>query len=264
MRFILALALASLSALPLAAQDGWKLTWADEFVAPAGTSPDASKWTNDLGATGWGNRELQEYTKSTENVFHDGEGHLIIRVLAKPGGGYTSARLKTTGLFAPTYGKIEARLRIPFGQGIWPAFWMLGEDIRTAGWPRCGEIDILENIGKEPLTVHGTVHGPGYSGGKGIGKPFELGSGKRFADDYHVYGVEWKRDSIEWFVDGKAYFKVTPASLPEGSKWVFDHPFHMLLNVAVGGNWPGNPDGTLQLPQQMVVDYVRVYQEASR
>jgi beta-glucanase (GH16 family) len=248
-------------AAPLGAQDGWKLAWSDEFNAPAGTLPDSTKWTYDLGATGWGNRELQEYTRSPENAFHDGNGNLIIRVLAKPGGGYTSARLKTTGLFAPTYGKIEARIRIPFGQGIWPAFWMLGEDIKTSGWPRCGEVDILENIGKEPLMVHGTVHGPGYSGGKGIGKPYELGGGKRFADDFHTYSVIWKPDSIEWFVDGNSYHKFTPANLPEGTKWVFDHPFFIIMNVAMGGNWPGSPDATTVLPQQMSVDYVRVYQE---
>ena len=260
MKLPLVLGLALFAVLPAAAQDGRKLVWSDEFIAPAGTAPDSSHWTYDVGATGWGNRELEEYTRSTDNVFQDGEGHLVIRILAKPGGGYTSARLKTTGLVSVTYGRIEARIRIPFGQGIWPAFWMLGDDIKTSGWPRCGEIDILENIGKEPLLVHGTIHGPGYSGGKGIGKPYSLPDGKRFADDYHVYAIEWKPESIEWFVDGNAYFKVTPASLPEGTKWVYDHPFFLLMNVAVGGNWPGNPDNTTQFPQQMLVDYVRVYE----
>jgi beta-glucanase (GH16 family) len=261
MRFLLPLLLA-LCLQPLSAQNGWKLAWSDEFNAPAGTPPDPAKWTYDLGATGWGNQELQEYTRSSDNVFQDGQGNLLIRVLAKPAGGYTSARLKTTGLFTTTYGKIEARIRIPYSQGIWPAFWMLGEDIRTAGWPRCGEIDILENIGKEPLIVHGTVHGPGYSGGKGIGKPYQLAGGKRFADDFHVYSIIWKSDSIEWLVDGNSYHKFTTANLPEGTKWAFDHPFFILLNVAVGGNWPGSPDATTVLPQQMSVDYVRVYHES--
>jgi beta-glucanase (GH16 family) len=135
---------------------------------------------------------------------------------------------------------------------------MLGDDIRTNGWPRCGEIDILENIGKEPATVHGTVHGPGYSGGKGIGAPYVLASG-RFADAFHVYTAIWERESIEFLVDGQSYKKITPADLPEGAKWVYDHAFFLLLNLAVGGNWPGNPDATTEFPQRMTVDYVRVY-----
>jgi beta-glucanase (GH16 family) len=135
---------------------------------------------------------------------------------------------------------------------------MLGE----GKWPDAGEIDIMENIGKEPGTVHGTIHGPGYSGGKGIGKPFSLPAGRKFADGFHVYAVEWEPGEIRWYVDEDLYETVTPASLPAGTHWAFDHPFYLLLNVAVGGNWPGDPDSTTPFPQTMYVDYVRVYQRA--
>ena len=252
------LAWISMIASTAQAQTSWRLEWADEFDGPANSAPDRAKWARDLGHSGWGNKELENYTNSTENAFLDGAGHLVIQAIRTPEGGYTSARLKTTGLAAFTYGKIEARMQIPYGQGIWPAFWMLGEDIKTNGWPRSGEIDIMENIGKEPATVHGTVHGPGYSGGKGIGAPFALASG-RFADAFHVYTVIWERASIEFLVDGQSFKRVTPADLPEGAKWVYDHPFFLLLNLAVGGNWPGNPDASTEFPQRMTVDYVRVY-----
>jgi beta-glucanase (GH16 family) len=251
-------ALTVMSAGTAQAQTGWRLVWADEFEGPANAAPNPAKWVRDLGQSGWGNKELENYTNSTDNAFLDGDGHLVIQAIRTPEGGYTSARLKTQGLATFTYGKIEARMKIPYGQGIWPAFWMLGEDIKTSGWPRCGEIDIMENIGKEPATVHGTVHGPGYSGGKGIGAPFALDSG-RFADEFHLYTVIWERESIEFLVDGHSYKKITPAGLPGGAKWVYDHPFFLLLNLAVGGNWPGNPDATTEFPRRMTVDYVRVY-----
>jgi beta-glucanase (GH16 family) len=167
--------------------------------------------------------------------------------------------MKTQGKFEHTKGRFEARIQIPKGQGLWPAFWMLGNDIGTAGWPTCGEIDIMENIGKEPSTVHGTIHGPGYSGGNGIGAPDTLAGGAKFADDFHLFAIEWDDTSIRWFVDSNNYETRTPADLPAGKTWVYDHPFFMLLNVAVGGQWPGNPDGTTTFPQTMKVDYVRVY-----
>jgi len=236
----------------------WRLVWSDEFAGPAGSPPNHAIWTYDLGATGWGNNEKENYTNSTGNAFLDGEGHLVIQAIATAGG-YTSARLKTQGLYSLTYGKIEMRARIPFGQGIWPAFWMLGVDIDSAGWPRSGEIDIMENIGKEPSIVHGTVHGPGYSGGNGIGAPLQLPNGQRFADAFHTFAVVWGPESVDFLVDNTAYKSVTPADLPPGTDWVYGHPFFLILNVAVGGNWPGNPDATTQFPQQMVVEYVRVY-----
>jgi beta-glucanase (GH16 family) len=241
----------------------WRLVWSAEFQGPAGSAPDPAIWTYDLGATGWGNNEKENYTNSTDNAFLDGNGHLIIQAIATPNGGYTSARLKTQGLYSLAYGKIEMRARVPFGQGIWPAFWMLGNDIGSVGWPGCGEIDIMENIGKEPSTVHGTVHGPGYSGGNGIGAPFLLQDGQRFADSFHTFAVVWGPESVDFLVDNTLYKSVTPAGLPPGAQWVFTHPFFLILNVAVGGNWPGDPNATTQFPQQMVVEYVRVYGNSS-
>ena len=246
----------------------WKLTWSDEFDGPAGTLPDGAKWVTETGGQGWGNQEREYYTARAQNAALDGGGRLVITARAESLDSsyhcwygpclYTSARLKTQGRFEQAYGRFEARIRIPRGQGIWPAFWMLGSDIEQVGWPRCGEIDVMENIGREPGVVHGTTHGPGYSGAGGIGAPDSLASGS-FADDYHVFAVEWAPGEIRWLVDQKEYRKITPANLPSGTTWVFDHPFFLLLNVAVGGGWPHDPDASTSFPQQMLVDYVRVY-----
>jgi beta-glucanase (GH16 family) len=262
-----AVSLLALSA-PGRAQD-WRLVWADEFDGARGAAVDAGKWTQETGGAGWGNRELQYYTAGAKNAYLDGRGSLVIRAVSEtlPESfkcwygpcRYTSARLITKGKFSQTYGRFEARLRVPRGQGLWPAFWLLGEDITRVGWPACGEIDVMENIGREPSTVHGTVHGPGYSGAAGLGAAYELPAGRRFADDFHVFAVEWEPREIRWYVDGRHYHTLTPDKLPAGSKWVFDHPFFILLNVAVGGQWPGDPDQTTVFPQTMTVDYVRVY-----
>ncbi len=246
--------------MPLLAASDWHLTWSDEFNGPAHTAPDPYKWTYDLGGGGWGNQELEIYTDAGENVFQDGAGHLVIRIAKTDSGGYTSARLKTQDRFAVRYGKIEARMKIPHGQGMWPAFWMLGDDIVTTPWPACGEIDIMENIGKEPALIHGTVHGPGYFGAHGISASASLPGSPPLSDDFHTYSVEWSANRIEFLLDGKPYQTVTPASLPKGARWVYDHPFFLLLNVAVGGGWPGNPDQTTMFPQEMLVDWVRVYE----
>lgn len=242
-----------------------ELVWSDEFNTPNGSAPDPQKWTYDLGGKGWGNQELESYTNRPQNVYiHN--GMLVIQArketLASKDGvarDYTSARLKTRGLFTQTYGRIEARIKIPSGQGLWPAFWMLGDDVDKAGWPRCGEIDIMENIGREPSMVHGTIHGPGYSGARGISAAYSMPGGGRFADDFHIYAVEWRPQEIQFLVDGNLYATVLPTSLPRGARWVFDHPFFIILNVAVGGGWPGNPDATTTFPQTMEIDYVRVY-----
>ena len=247
-----------------------KLTFSDEFNKAKNAGIDTSKWTAETGGGGWGNNEHQHYTNSVENAYHDGNGNLVIKAIKKDlpptfscwygQCKYTSARLITRNKFSQKYGRFEARIKLPRGQGIWPAFWMLGDDFLTVGWPNCGEIDILENVGKEPKKVHGTIHGPGYSGADGIGKSYKLKSKADFADDFHVYAIEWEKNKIRWFVDGKRFQTLTPGSLPRGAKWVYDHPFHMLLNLAVGGNWPGYPDETTKFPQRMVVDYVRVYE----
>jgi len=248
--------------LPAFPQSAWKVVWSDEFNGPANSLPDSSKWAYDLGGGGWGNAELQVYTNSVENAHLNGNGSLVIRAIKTPQGGYTSARLKTLGKYTPTYGKIEARLKVPFGQGIWPAFWMLGTDIGSVGWPACGEIDIMENIGREPSIVHASVHGPGYSGANPITASFTLSGGRKLSDDFHLFSVVWNADSMEFAIDGQPYLKVTPASLPPGASWVFRKPFYILLNVAVGGRWPGYPDATTVFPQEMTVDYVRVYEPA--
>ena len=249
--------------------NSWTLTWSDEFEGVNGSAPDPAKWTLETGGHGWGNDELEYYTSRPQNVYqHDGS--LVIKAVAEKYTGpdgvtrdYTSARLKTFGKFAQAYGRFEARIKIPYGQGTWPAFWMLGEDIDKAGWPACGEIDIMENVGKEPGMVHGTIHGPGYSGEKGIGAPYTVSGKQKFADDFHLFAVEWEPAVIRFYVDKDLYATVIPADLPKGSKWVYDHPFFLLLNVAVGGDWPGSPDPTTTFPQTMLVDYVRVYRRAN-
>jgi beta-glucanase (GH16 family) len=243
---------------------GWTLVWSDEFNGPNGPSPDPTKWTFDTGGNGWGNNELEYYTARPQNAELQ-NGNLVITALQEtytgPDGvtrNYTSARLKTAGLFSQAYGRFEARIRIPYGKGLWPAFWMLGNDIGTNGWPACGEIDIMENIGSEPSTVHGSMHGPGYSGANALTASFTLSSG-HFSDDFHVFAIEWESNVVRFYVDNTLYETRTPSDLPSGARWVFDHPFFILLNVAVGGNWPGSPDQTTVFPQTMLVDYVRVY-----
>jgi beta-glucanase (GH16 family) len=254
---------------PLAFAQTWTLIWSDEFNGPSGSAVDSTKWVFDIGGSGWGNNELEYYTNSTRNASMDGNGNLVITAIKEtlPRKNrcwygqcqYSSARIKTKMKFEQSYGRFEARIQVPYGQGLWPAFWMLGNNIDAVSWPNCGEIDIMENIGREPSTVHGTIHGPGYSGANGIGAAYVLPSGA-FSDGFHVFAVEWEPNAIRWYVDGNLYQSRTPADLPGGAVWIFDHPFFMLLNVAVGGFWPGSPDATTTFPQRMYVDYVRVYQ----
>ncbi|MGP3951820.1 glycoside hydrolase family 16 protein [Streptomyces sp. 7N604] len=241
------------------------VTFSDDFDGPAGSAVDGSKWQLETGDN-VNNHERQYYTSGTDNAALDGQGHLVITAKKENPGNYqcwygrceyTSARLNTAQKFTQTYGHFEARMKLPSGQGVWPAFWALGEDIGSAGWPACGELDIMENIGKEPGTVHGTLHGPGYSGEGGIGAGYTLPNGQKFSDDFHTFAVDWSPDSITWSVDGNVYQTRTPADL-NGKKWVFDHPFFLIMNFAVGGYWPGDPDGSTVFPQQLVVDYVRV------
>jgi beta-glucanase (GH16 family) len=237
-------------------------SWSDEFDGPLDSPPDPAKWTYDTGAGGWGNQELQTYTSLAKNARLDGQGHLVLHVESTPPG-FTSARLKTKGLLAARFGSVEARIKLPFGQGIWPAFWMLGNSFDGGNWPQCGEIDIMENIGREPGTVHGTVHGPGYSGSNGISARFVLPNDERLSVDFHTFKIQWAPQTISFYVDDTRYQTVTPSSLPSGAPWVFDNPFFVLLNVAVGGNFPGPPDRTTQFPQDMLVDYVRYLPLAS-
>ncbi|MFJ5966294.1 ricin-type beta-trefoil lectin domain protein [Streptomyces sp. NPDC093060] len=237
-------------------------TFSDSFDGPAGAAVDSSKWTLETGDN-VNNHERQYYTSGTKNAALDGQGHLVITARKENPAGYqcwygscqyTSARMNTAGKFNAQYGHVEARMKIPRGQGMWPAFWMLGTPVN---WPDSGEIDVMENVGFEPSTVHGTIHGPGYSGSGGIGAGYTLPNGQAFADAFHTFAVDWAPDSITWSVDGNVYQRRTPADLG-GKTWVFDKPFFLILNLAVGGYWPGDPDGSTQFPQQLVVDSVSV------
>jgi beta-glucanase (GH16 family) len=243
----------------------WPLAWAEEFNGPAGSPADPRTWRPETGGHGWGNSELQYYTSEAANAALDGAGNLAITV-ARPGPRlatarydgcqYTSARLITKDLKSFRYGLIQARIRLPAGRGIWPAFWMLGTDIDTAGWPGCGEIDILENFGTNPAVVHGTVHGPGYSGDGGI--TASLDTGASLASGFHAYSVCWEPGRIRWYADQTLYHTVTPAAL-HGSPWVFDHDFYLLINVAVGGRPSQPPDRSTAFPRAMLIDYIRIY-----
>jgi beta-glucanase (GH16 family) len=246
---------------------GWRLVWSDDFNSPGPV--DAHKWSFAIGGNGWGNNELETYTDRSDNSFVE-DGHLVIKVIKETFAGpdniirnYTSARILTKNKFTQTYGRFEARIKIPSGQGIWPAFWMLGDNIEKVGWPSCGEIDIMENIGKEPSINHGTLHGPGYSAAEGVTASYVLPGAKKFSDGFHVFAIEWELNVVRFYVDGTLYKTRTPADLPAEKTWVFDHPFFLILNVAVGGGFPGNPDATTIFPQTMLVDYVRVYQRAT-
>lgn len=238
----------------------WRLIWQDEFDGTAGQSPNNTNWTFDIGTgnNGWGNQELQYYTDRPENISLDGEGNLVIAAKRESFGGmpFTSARIKTQGLFEQTYGRFEARMKLPYGPGIWPAFWLLGSDIETVGWPNCGEIDIMELRGQQPNLIAGTVHGPGYSGGNSISKSFGFEQ-KRFDTDFHLFAVEWGVNYLRFYVDDILYQEIKPKNL--SGRWVFDKPFFIILNVAVGGNYVGFPTSQTPFPQKMIIDYVRVY-----
>ncbi|MBZ4683006.1 MAG: hypothetical protein PWP46_4 [Fusobacteriaceae bacterium] len=235
--------------------DKEEVVWIDNFD---GTEVDRNNWTFEIGngVNGWGNNELQYYTAENSEV-RDGKLIITAKKESKNGYDYTSSRLKTQGKFSFTYGTVEVRAKLPKGQGIWPAIWMLGEDIDidTVGWPNCGEIDIMELLGQEPNKIHGTIHGPGYYGAGGKSASYTLSSGD-FSDDFHIFKIVWDITSIKWYVDNTLYHTETTNDV---SNWVFDHDFFILLNVAVGGNWPGEPDDNItSFPQTMEIDYVKV------
>jgi beta-glucanase (GH16 family) len=248
----------------------WVQTWSDEFNGPAGTKPDPAKWGYKIG-DGRANEERQFYTDDPRNASTDGEGNLVITAIKETPSGsscwygtctYSSARIKTADKFSQQYGRFEARIKIPAGKGIWPAFWMLGDDPKNLGWPEKGEIDVMEIVGHEPGRVHGSLHGPGYSGEHPVTKSYALPAGQSFADGFHTFAVEWAPDVARFYADDHLYETRTPADLPPGTRWVYDHPFYILLNLAVGGLWPGDPDSSTKFPSQMKVDWVRVFQKA--
>jgi len=245
---------------------GSNLVWSDEF-----NSINTAVWNHETGGGGWGNNEREYYTGGQNaSIQYDAQAGSNVLVLEARKDNpanyncwygrceYTSARMNTSGKKTFQYGRIEARLKLPQTQGIWPAFWMLGSDIGSVGWPQCGEIDIMEHVGFEPVTTHGAMHGPNYSGNT----PFTGANylNESVANNYHVYAVEWNSQGVSWFVDGNKFYSVTKSQVQGYGNWVFDHPLFILLNVAVGGSWPGNPDGSSTFPQRMYVDYIRVYQ----
>jgi beta-glucanase (GH16 family) len=244
---------------------GYCLAWSDEFDGAAGSPPDPSVWRPEIGGHGWGNKELQFYTGDSQNACLDGAGHLTIvvrRVDPRVSGhrhegcDYTSARLISKDRMALPGGLLQARIQLPGGRGIWPGFWMLGQNIDEVGWPQCGEIDVMENFGADPRVVHGTVHGPGYSGRAGITASHQAGSD--LSGGFHVYSIAREPGRIRWYLDGELYHTVTPAEL-SGKPWVFDHDFFLLLNVAVGGTLSQAPGSSVTFPRTMLIDYIRFY-----
>lgn len=245
---------------------GPSLVWSDEF-----NSINTGTWSHEVGGHGWGNNEREYYTNGN-NAFiqFDAQANSNVLVLEARRDNpanyncwygrceYTSSRMVTAGKRTFQYGRIEARLKLPQTQGIWPAFWMLGNDIGTVGWPACGELDIMEHVGFEPMITHGAMHGPNYSGNTPFAGTYYLS--EQVNANYHVYAIEWNSTSVRWFVDGNLFYTVTRSQVQSLGNWVFDHPMFLILNVAVGGNWPGSPNASSVFPQRMYVDYIRVYQ----
>ena len=263
-RFAAGLVLAALACSTATGHAGWQLVWGDEFSQPDGSAPDSTKWGYEIGngSSGWGNNEWEYYTSRTNNArIQNGQLVIEARKESYNGYNYTSARMLTKGKWSWAYGRMEARIKIPRGQGIWPAFWMLGTNIDSVGWPTCGETDIMENIGKEPSINHGSLHMPaaGTTNDSQLTGMYTLAGGAKLGDDFHTYAVEWSPAAIKFYVDDTLYETQTPATAT-GRTWEFDHPFFILLNVAVGGQFPGAPDTTTTFPQTMKVDWVRVYQ----
>lgn len=233
--------------------------WSEEF---GGTAINSNNWSFEIGngTYGWGNNELQYYTEDNAKIVN---GNLVITAKEESNNGYayTSSRMISSGKFNFTYGTIEVNAKLPKGQGIWPAIWMLGEDINSVGWPNCGEIDIMELLGDTPDKIYGTLHGPSYSGGSGKSGNYTLTDGTDFSDKFHIFKVKWTGNDINWYVDGILYHTVTRSSVESsGLNWVFDHDFYIILNVAIGGNWPGSPNTSTVFPQTMEIDYIRVTQ----
>ena len=249
---------------------GWQLAWSEEFNEPAGTQPNPDIWTPEIGdgtnngIPGWGNDELQYYTGDADNASTDGEGNMAITVREADGSldcyygtcRYTSARLITNTKVDFAYGRIETRMKVAEGSGLWPAFWTLGTDIAQVGWPRCGEIDIMEFVGREPNEVFGTIHGPGYSAGQSFGDDYFFE--EPVYNDFHTFAIEWEVDEIRWYVDDILYHQATPADLSP-REWVFNKENFLILNMAIGGNFGGPVDPDIQLPASTLVDYIRVF-----
>ena len=263
----IAAAAGALFPVPCARASSPQLVWNDEFDQAEGSAPDPSRWIYDLGVgspPGWGNDELESYTNSRNNSLivsdpaaTDGKA-LAIRAQSS-NGLYTSARINTASTFSFKYGRLEARAKVPSGAGCWPAFWALGDNIDTAGWPACGEIDVMEWVGKMPGSVSGSLHATGYSGGNALTATSVLANGASYSDGYHVFAADWYPDQIIFSVDGVVYETRKQSTIPSGASWPFAQNFFIILNFAVGGDWPGPPNSSTVFPQDYRVDYVRVY-----
>jgi beta-glucanase (GH16 family) len=260
-----------------AAPAPWIQVWSDEFDGPAGARVDSTKWRYDLGdgcaagICGWGNNEKEYYTDASENIALNGRGHLMIVARPAPAGlacyygpcRYTSAKINTRGKMDAAPGRVEARIRLPVGQGLWPAFWMLGSDFPATAWPACGELDIMEYRGSDPTTTSSAVHGPGYSGQTPFVHAYSLRDGT-FADDFHTFSVEWDSVHVRFFVDNSLHYQVTRGELERYGKSVLGQPFFLILNLAVGGHFDGDPESQAIFPATMFVDYVRVFRAGAR
>lgn len=270
---VLGLAAASLAACtsdasgPSVEDAGRALVWSDEFDGPAGALPDPAHWVFETYGDGSGNNELQCYTEVPGNIATDGEGHLVITAIKQPGhqcvdgrtNDYTSARITTQGLHTFEYGRLEVRAQVPTGVGTWPAFWALGDDHDTVGWPRSGEIDVMEHVGRAPTEAIGAVHAAAHDGSHFyLSERHDVGT--QLGAGFHTYAVDWDEDSITWSVDDEEFQTITREEVEEQGPWVFDHPFYLLLNLAIGGNLGGEVPATTPFPQSYVVDHVRIYQ----
>jgi beta-glucanase (GH16 family) len=243
------------------------IVWSDEFDGPAGAPPDSSKWGFDTGGGGWGNKELESYTARPSNASLDGAGHLTVTARAEKYTGadgitryYTSARLQTLHTFQFEYGVVQARIRVPTGQGLVAQFWALGHEAYegSGAWPSCGEIDTMEVLGSEASVVNGTLHAPWPWAPNGVGGTFN--SATTLSAGFHTYSMQWSPNAVSFLLDGAVYETVTPAKLPAGAAWPFQHPYFLLLDLAVGGVWPGSPNASTQFPARMLIDWVRVWQ----
>ena len=249
----------------------WTLAWSDEFDGASGAPVDAAKWGHDLGdgcssgICGWGNSEKEYYTNAPENVSLDGQGHLQIVARQAPSGlpcyygacRYTSAKITTRGKMSAAPGRVEARLKLPAGQGLWPAFWMLGSGFPTTPWPACGELDIMENKGSTPSATSSAIHGPGYSGNTPFARVYVLASGR--TTDFHTYAVEWDEDFVRFSVDSAEHYAVARSQLQQFGNSILSQPYFVILNLAVGGQFDGDPQSDAIFPATMLVDWVRVY-----
>ena len=268
---VLLLCVASASIVQAQTTRAEHLVWSDEFNGP-NSIPDPTNWTFEIGGNGWGNHELETYCapssaqlpcKAAQPNAAVSDGYLHITARRDAAGKWTSARMTTKGLQSFQYGRIEARIKIPAGAGVWPAFWMLGDDIGQRPWPACGELDIMENIGKEPTKIHGSVHGTGFTGTP-LSTITQLASGEDFAAAFHTYGLIWSPGEVQYYVDDPShpYATYTRADLPAGAVWPFDDGrYFFLLNLAMGGDWPGPPTAATPSTEEMLVGYVRVYQD---